>query len=358
MRFKEISISGFRSIKEISISDLKQVNLFVGKNNCGKTSMLESLFIITGISNPKIPLTLNQFRDIKYILGDDKDYKLIFNQLDYQKGIKIEAIIGDQKRELEIKPHFQTGKDAGTSTFDENSFKNLDYDSLAVFETSMVNGLDYSFRINKKNYKAAVYRKGLLYEQLAPKNYKETTNGTYVSSQNILQLLPNRLNNLILRKKISGIIKILQKIDKNIESISIGTDNLIYFDTGLSELVPINVMGDGIRRLLSIIVTIANQKNGFVFIDEIENGFHHKTLKILWQTIFDTAREYNVQIFATTHSYECIKSFQEAYIYNKHPEDEDEIKLYRFENKQERHIAHSFSYKELEDLLTENWEVR
>lgn len=356
MNFKNISIFGFRSIKEINIPELKQINLFVGKNNCGKTSVLEGLFVITGVSNPKIPITLNQFRDIEYILGDDKDYKLIFNKLDYQVCIKINATIGDQRRELEIKPHFQKGENETTSTLDENFFKTLDYDTLS--ELSNITGLDYSFKVNSKNYNSAIYRKGLLYEQVEPKNYKETIVGTYVYPKRILQLLPNRLNNLIVRKKISGIIKVLQKIDENIIGLSIGTDKLIYCDTGLSELVPINVMGDGIRRLLSIIVTIANQKNGFVFIDEIENGFHHKTLKILWETIFDTAREYNVQIFATTHSYECIKAFQKAYTFNKHPEDNDDIKLIRIEKQQEKHVAHSFSHKELEDLLTENWEIR
>lgn len=356
MNFKDISISGFRSINEISISGLEQVNLFVGKNNCGKTSVLESLFIITGISNPKIPLTLNQFRDIAYILGDDKDYKLIFNQLNYQKGIKIEATIGKQQRKLEIKPHFQKAEGMQTSTLDENSFKKPNYDSLP--ETSSITGLDYSFVVDNRTYKSAIYRKALLYEQLEPRDYTETVVGTYVAPTNILQLLPERLNKLIVTKKIAGIIKILQRVDKNILSISIGTDQLIYFDTGLPELVPINVMGDGIRRLLSIIVTIANQKNGFVFIDEIENGFHHKTLKILWEIIFDTAREYDVQIFATTHSYECIKSFHKAYTHNKHNEDKDEIKLFRFENKQDQHIAHSFSYNEIEDLLSDNWDMR
>jgi len=356
MNFKNISISGFRSIKEISISDLKQINLFVGKNNCGKTSLLEGLFIITGISNPKIPITLNQFRDIEYILGDDKDYKLIFNQLNFQNGIKFKATLGEQKRELEIKPHFQKGKNETTSTLDKNFFKIPDFDTLS--DTSNITGLDYSFKIDGKNYKSSIYRKGLLYEQIEPKNYKETIVGTYVNPRSILQLLPNRLNNLIVGKKISGIIKVLQKIDKNITGISIGTNKLIYCDTGLSELVPINVMGDGIRRLLSIIVTIANQKNGFVFIDEIENGFHHKTLTILWETIFDIAREYNVQIFATTHSYECIKAFQKSFTYNKHEEDKDEIRLFRIEKKAENHLAHAFSHKELEDLLNENWEVR
>ncbi len=356
MNFKEISIFGFRSIEEIKISDLKQVNLFVGRNNCGKTSILESLFMITGISNPKIPITLNQFRDIKYILGDNKDYKLIFNQLNYQKGIKIKAVIGNQQRELVIKPHYQKEVGGEISTIDENSFKKPNYDSLS--ETSNITGLDYSFTVDNNKFKSSIYRRGLGYEQLAPKEYTETIVGTYVSSESIFQLLPNRLNSLIVRKKISGIIKVLQKIDANIINISIGTDQLIYFDTGLSELVPINVMGDGIRRLLSIIVTIANQKDGFVFIDEIENGFHHKTLKVLWETIFDAAREYNVQIFATTHSYECIKSFQKAHSYNKHPNNEDDIKLFRIENNKEKHIAHSFSHEELKDLLNENWEIR
>ncbi len=317
---------------------------------------MESLFIITGISNPRIPLTLNQSRDIEYMLGDDKDYKLIFNQLDYQKGIEIEATLGNQKRKLVISPHYQKERNEEISTIDENLFNKPDYNSLS--ETSNIAGLDYSFKVDDKDFKASIYRQGLGFQQLVSKTYKENIIGTYVSSKNILQLLPDRLNNLIVRKKISGIIKILQKIDKNITKISIGTDRLIYFDTGLPELVPINVMGDGIRRLLSIIVTIANQKNGFIFIDEIENGFHNKTLKVLWETIFDTAREYNVQIFATTHSYECIKSFHKAYIYNKHIEDKDDIKLFRIENRQEKHLAHSFSHEELEDLLTENWEVR
>ncbi len=356
MNFKELSISGFRSIKEMKISDLKQVNLFVGQNNCGKTSILESLFIITGISNPKIPLTLNQFRDIEYIFGDDKDYKLIFHQLDYQKGVKIAAKIGTQHRELEIKPHYQKERGEEISTIDEKLFNQPDYDSLS--DTSNITGLDYDFRVDNQPYKSSIYKKGLIFEQFAPRNYKEKVVGTYVSSKSILELLPARLNKLIVGKKLSGIIKVLKKVDSSIENISIGTDKLIYFDTGLSELVPINVMGDGIRRLLSIIVTIANQKNGFVFIDEIENGFHHRTLNILWQTIFDTAREYNVQIFATTHSYECIKSFHKAYTHNKHEEHTDEIKLFRVENDNGKHLAHAFSHQELGDLLTENWEVR
>ncbi len=354
--FKEILINRFRSINKIDILDLKNINLFVGNNNCGKTSILEAMFIITGVSNPKIPLTLNQFRDIDYLFDKGKNHKLIFYKMDYESGIEIKAKINNENRELKIKPYYEKENNETISTFDRNFFENPDFDTLS--DNKNINGLDYNFKIDRKKYKAVIYVKGLLFEEKRPINYREKIIGTYVNPKSILRLLPGKLNNLIIKKKISGIINILKKIDNNIENISIGTDNLIYCDAGLSELVPINVMGDGIIRLLSIIVTIANQRNGFIFIDEIENGLHHKTLKILWRTIFDMSREYNVQIFATTHSYECIKAFQESFLYNKHQEEKDDISLYRIAKKEKEHKAYSFTNKELEELLIDNWELR
>ncbi len=62
MYHKAIFIERLRGISKIELSDFKDVNLFVGRNNCGKTTVLEALFMITGLSNPKIPITLNQFR--------------------------------------------------------------------------------------------------------------------------------------------------------------------------------------------------------------------------------------------------------------------------------------------------------
>ena len=59
----------------------------------------------------------------------------------------------------------------------------------------------------------------------------------------------------------------------------------IHGDIGLPLLLPIPLMGEGLRRLLSLLLAIANLKDGIVLIDEIENGFHYSVHKKVWQAI-------------------------------------------------------------------------
>lgn len=356
MHHKEITIQKFRGITQLTIDDFRQVNLLVGKNNCGKTSILEALFMITGISNPKIPVKLNQFRGIDYFLGDDKDYKLIFNELNNKNRIEIHSASDKEKRELRITPHFQKENKETKTTFDKSSFDKPDINTYPNYQTA--DGFDYEFSVNGKKHQASIVQSGLMFNQSVSKKYKESLLGTFIIPRTILELLPDRLNNLIIGKQKDGIIKILQQVEPAIVDISIGTNRTIYCDMGLSQLVPVNVMGDGIRRLLSLIVTIADMRNGCVFIDEIENGLHYKTLEVLWKAIFESAKIYNVQLFATTHSYECISAFQKTFACDKHSEDEDKIRVFRVEKKSNQHVAHKMTNEMLETMLNENWEVR
>ena len=82
---------------------------------------------------------------------------------------------------------------------------------------------------------------------------------------------------------------------------------MIYGDTGLSRKIPVAYMGDGISRLLTIILYMANLPNGVVLIDEIENGLHHKVIPKVWEAIGRAAREFNCQVIATTHSFELLE---------------------------------------------------
>ncbi|MGK7878307.1 MAG: ATP/GTP-binding protein [Xenococcaceae cyanobacterium] len=107
---------------------------------------------------------------------------------------------------------------------------------------------------------------------------------------------------------------------------------IIHGDIGMSELVPLPLMGEGLGRLLSIILAIANAKGGTILIDEIENGLHYSVLTKVWKAIAHAARQAEAQIFATTHSGECIiaahKAFSEQYDFRYHRLDwvKDEIK--------------------------------
>jgi len=360
MQYKSLKIENFRGINKLLLSDFKQINLFVGENNCGKTSVLEALFLITGVSNPQLPMTINQLRGLNYTLGDDRDHLLVYHKLDYNNTIFLEAKEINKTRSLKIMPHIQSGNNEATTTIGTNEFEKLSVNTLT--KNKLVDGYSYEIIVSRNGksevYKAAIYPVGLIYNQDIPKKYVETINATLVNPVNVLNQLPHNLNTLIKNKQIDKVVKVLQKIDLSVSNIIVGTDNLIYCDTGLPQLIPINVMGDGIRRALSLTVTIANFTNGCVFIDEVENGFHYKSIEVLWKAIFEASKEFNVQIFATTHSMECVKGFYSSYVFDKHPEDENEIMLYRLEKNSEQLVAHAFNHEMLKIAIDNSWEVR
>jgi AAA15 family ATPase/GTPase len=102
--YKHVTIESFRGIKHLEIEDFRQVNLFVGKNNCGKTTILEGLFLLTGPTNAELPLRINTFRNFTTI--DENSWRLIFNKLDVNSDVKISGELKEpkEKRNLIIKP--------------------------------------------------------------------------------------------------------------------------------------------------------------------------------------------------------------------------------------------------------------
>ena len=89
---------------------------------------------------------------------------------------------------------------------------------------------------------------------------------------------------------------------------------VLHGDIGIDHLVPLPVMGEGMARLASLVLCIGNAPNGVVLVDEIENGLHWTVLTKVWTAIADAARQFNTQIFATTHSRECIVAAHNAFV--------------------------------------------
>ena len=93
-----------------------------------------------------------------------------------------------------------------------------------------------------------------------------------------------------------------------------------------------------------------------VTIDEIENGFHYSAMEVLWQAVFNAAKEFNVQVFASTHSYECVKAFSSAY--SNMGRKKDEIRLFRIERKDDDFGVVAYDNEILKASLESDWEVR
>jgi predicted ATPase len=118
--------------------------------------------------------------------------------------------------------------------------------------------------------------------------------------------------------------------------------------------VPIGSMGDGIWRLLVMAIVVSQSKDGVLLVDEIDTGLHYSVMTKMWKLIYGAASELNVQVFATTHSYDCVKSLAELCISDPHAASE--VTLQRIE----RGAATSVPYtaKEIETAAKFRFEVR
>jgi hypothetical protein len=127
--------------------------------------------------------------------------------------------------------------------------------------------------------------------------------------------------------------KLVAKIDSRIKKVRIdpGEDgNQIVVDIGLSELLPLAQVGQGVYRLATILADVIGETPAVLLIDEIENGLHHSVQKQIWTGLAEVAKELNVQIFSTTHSGECLQAAHKAFI-EREPYDFGVIQLFRTE---------------------------
>ncbi len=121
---------------------------------------------------------------------------------------------------------------------------------------------------------------------------------------------------------------------------------LLYADVGAERILPVALMGGGFVRLMEMTLTFAEASNGSILIDEIENGLHHAVLYDVWNVINQLSRRFNVQVFATTHSYECIKA---AHAASRASEFGDAFAFFRLQRDQKCKIE-SVAYDDAEVL--------
>ncbi|MFM9949228.1 MAG: AAA family ATPase [Saprospiraceae bacterium] len=316
MQLREISIKGFRGIPDLTIPDLGRVNLVVGKNNTSKTSLLEAIFLLIGAANPNLIYNVNLFRSLT--ISEEDDLRFIFNKLDYKTYLQIEGWFQEKgyKRELKIKP----GKKViyAESTLSKKNGTHIFADINTATGEAIVNELILEFNNKEDRKKTQSFHGSLAYSNgniiiNHPAKYSESLRGTYVQPSifGFGGIVEKQLENIIINKQEDKIINALKHIDPSIEDIALGASKMILVDIGINRLIPINLLGDGVIRMLNIILSISDTKNGIVLIDEIDNGLHFSTLSLLWKTVLEASKQFNVQIFATTHNYETLKYLKE-----------------------------------------------
>ncbi len=325
----------FRCFRELKIDNLSRINLIAGKNNVGKSALLEALFLHCGAYNPSLAFSINAFRGMETTKVDftkegETPWDSLFNDFDTSRCIEL---VGDYKKidgrvlwlRL-IKSPSELSKIHPPITRHLTEAKTIDS------SPEVVKVLELRFRQRKKegSFYIILERDGAFRQQ--PLSPPPPFPASFQPSRVRAPVLEEgeRFGNLEkqgLTHVLVEALKILEPRLKRLVMIYEAKQPVLYGVLESKTFIRSSLMGEGVSRLLSLVLQLFSAQNGVVLIDEIENGLHHSVMQKVWQKLIDVARKFNTQVFATTHSHECIIAAFKAFEGNK-PND---FRLHRLE---------------------------
>lgn len=310
---KKFSIKNFKCFEGINIKPMERINLITGKNNIGKTTLLEAIWLHEGAHNAALAFVVEQFRGITSF--DNKDFLSdLFTKFTSDNEILLEAEYQDGKR-LSLKVTQQESKQP-RSVIEGEMQGATDIISPKVLFEGIENGNTVCnselFLGRDQQGKSRPFSSGG--KQLIRPTAVFISTGLSKEIKN--QTNADRFSVQVRMKRKKDIVEALKVIDDRLQDLALdkrGAENFVCGDIGYDKMLPLSLMGEGMERYLSFVLSILTAENGTVLIDEIENGFHHSITGKVWSNLANLTRKYNVQLVATTHSHECIKAAHESF---------------------------------------------
>lgn len=359
-----IRFEHFRGFKSLELRDIKPLTLISGKNNAGKTSVLEGIFLgLAGMETESF-IKINQIRGI-YSPDTPTD---IWETLFYNMDTTVPAQITMRLN----------GSDLSLNYSRDDSFRPLRSGWPVKTRQKIISSAksSYALKILYK-YKDIDEVSHFVLNEDGPEMFTEKTQTmNFEKDSSFTESLPEAhfINSLIVNTEsdrisewlglaeLNGdkgkVIDILKNIEPSISELSVILRNnsvQIYAKAGES-LLPLKLSGDGINRLAFIVLAIMTNPNSIILVDEIETGFHYSMYPMLWNVVAQAAREQNCQIIATTHSYECIMGAAEGIEAAGMKDDFCYCRIDRKKNSDTS--AGHFDFEMLNAAGSANWEVR
>ena len=334
--FDRLQISGYRALQLVNLSQLGQVNIFVGDNNAGKTSILEAISILCNPLDPFQWLEVSQRRlylgrSLITLRPNIEALKWIFSQKIgasndeiYQAEILIEAngITPIHKLKAKLGEIYGSGVEKNNQKSFDKDISSPEEDVSSPEIDSVRSGLELEIAVNRTSAQLNLFPPEAEREIFQfwenerfvqrRRNKPIVKNATIFPSYSSSEFILERLSRII-RQEEDGkneVLELIRSFDNNILDIQI-----LSMPTGIATLyikhkelglAPLYVFGDGFKRALVIALTLLTTANGVLLVDEIETSIHVSALGSVFSWLIETCRRREIQLFVTTHSLEAI----------------------------------------------------
>lgn len=374
-----LHVSGFRDLRELEVERLGPVNLFVGANNSGKTSLLEAVEIFLGRGDPRALFagcarreeTLRNERQLVI------DVCHLFHGHRLLPGAEF-CVRGQNGGDRSV--HVQVPKERLSATEMRRLGERLERSRIGRQE--LLTGLEVDERggVDDEILALRVWTKGweedvetlLPLSELGGAPYldyltrrrrfgdDEGVAFNFITTAGLDPVQLVRLwDGIVLGAEEAMVLDSLRIVEPRIERIAavsreVSSGAFVLRLRGGDQRVPLGSMGDGIRRLLALSACLARSANGTVLIDEIDTGLHHSVMSKMWKLVVATAIRRKIQVFATTHSMDCVNAL--ASLCEEEPTLKSAILLHRVEKNRGATVL--YDADELEKAAAAGIEVR
>ena len=330
-----LQIKNYRLLNDFTVSKLGRVNLIVGKNNAGKSTVLEALRIYAANGQRSVLEQITTSHDAKVRLRSDEtesDFDIPFADLftgrrfpEDNAIINIGELNSSENRlSLQhvyvVQTEDQITDDSGeTATRMRRSFRTR---TELVANNELATSLALLIKRSNRAAWIDLSNDGPRYNRVNPE-ITPIIPCAYIPTRFIDQdELAVEWDTIALTNHHSRLKDAMKIIAPDFEDLVFvhAEDNPLYPRrsarrtaklkmSGQSHPVPLSSMGDGMLRLLQLTLKIFPAQGGFLLIDEFENGLHYTIQEKVWALVFELAMKLDIQVFATTHSWDCIKSY-------------------------------------------------
>jgi hypothetical protein len=354
---RSFTAHNFRCFKSVELDDLRRINLVVGKNAAGKTALLEAIRL--GLAGtPQVLWQMNAVRGaVNYFPQPpvreqfEAFWNSYFYNFDPTEPILTECV-DSSGRQASLKVHYDPKKAVTPVPLPTGQ------PGAPLLNTIIPLAFDRTDFSGKHSVLlGSVHPSGPLNLENGPELGKISE--FYSSTlQNNAQQTAQWFSQLSIQKRESEVVRqVVKEFGPLVRDLTVLSPNqfpAIYADvSSLKEKIPLSLISSGINKFVSILAAIMTRGGGVLLIDEIENGIYYESFPSIWKVILDLARTYQTQIFASTHSLECIRALLPSIKNN-----EQDVMLLRAERQNGASGVTPITGEFFEAALEQNFEVR
>ena len=359
--WNQLCIRGFRGLQDIALDDLGTLNVLIGANDSGKTSVLEAVFLLAGAGNLELSKRIQEFRDFPVHTLDDLLY--LFHNRTNGSVIELSAQSHDPNsgRGLSISTPQKDSTATIISTRGQEQLPVTGHIDNRPAESHPHLRYELTIRRGDKEDQAP-YTGDLKFEESnlvirsEPAMQEAIIKARMITDR--LRLDPAAVGEVIVKKKKPELLKYLRMVNPLVQDISVHGSSA-FIDIGTASMLPGKMFGSGIMRACTILAYCILNRDQILLVDEIGSGLHYTALTPLLQAMVDLSNENGTQIFVTTQSLDVLKSLQEVFSKAEMAEARSKLACYALERDRHGQVhSYPYGYEGLNHSILHQIEIR